>query len=140
MRQRGFTLVEQLALLVIIGILASLVLPKVGRGKLRSLHTACVHNVHNLGTALETYSNDSGGLYPPTLAVLLGGGTPVLKALPRCPSDDSSYEPGYEVNNVSRRFTVSCQGIHHKQLGNVQQGYPQFESSGSLNLEGPPDE
>lgn len=135
-RARGFTIVELLTILVILGILVTLIAPKLTRSRMRTFHTACLQNVHNLGTALQTYSNDHEGRFPTALAVLTEGGNPVMKALPGCPSDESSY--GYEVDADDHLFTVFCQGIHDRQMDDVQKGYPQFYSSGRLDGTGTP--
>ena len=134
-RKGGFTIVELLTILAILGILAAIIIPKLFRGRMRALHNACVQNVHNLGTAAQTYANDNGGLYPTSLDVLIQGQTPVMASLPLCPSNDSSY--GYAVGTADQHhFTIFCKGLHYQNLDDVKQGYPQFDSSGRLDASG----
>lgn len=137
-RPGGFTIVELLTILVILGLLAALIIPKLTRSRMRAFHSACIQNVHNLGTALQTYANDSEGQFPTGLAALIQGGSPIMKALPTCPSDDSGYVDGYEVNNGDGLYTLFCVGIHYRQLDDVAQGFPQFLSNGSLFPSGSP--
>ena len=127
-----------MVIVFIIGVLLAVVLPRLAFSRARATHTSCVSNVRILGTALQTYANDNDGRYPPTLGTLLDGSPPVLKALPVCPSDESSYETLYEVDNSTGHYTVACNGIHYRQVDGGQQGYPQFYSSGRLDPTGNP--
>jgi len=56
---RGFTLVELLVVIAIIAILASLLLPTLGRSKSKSEGTACANNIHQLSIAWSLYSEDN---------------------------------------------------------------------------------
>ncbi len=64
----GFTLVELLVVIVIIGILVSLLVPAVGAVRKVARNTATSAAITSIGTGLETFKADAklGGLYPPS--------------------------------------------------------------------------
>jgi len=59
----GFTLIELLVVIAVIAILAALLLPALHRGKVAALTVACKSNLHQWGTGLRMYVDDSKG-YP----------------------------------------------------------------------------
>ncbi len=72
-KRAGFTLIEVLLVVIIIGILAAVVVPKfAGRGKEAQIN-ACKTSIANISTAINLYEVDNGS-FPPTLQSLVTKG------------------------------------------------------------------
>ena len=63
--RKGFTLIELMIAMVIIGILLSLLLPGVFQGRDYALRTKCANNLHQIAIALLAYAKDNNGKFPP---------------------------------------------------------------------------
>jgi prepilin-type N-terminal cleavage/methylation domain-containing protein/prepilin-type processing-associated H-X9-DG protein len=69
----GFTLIEMLVVMGIIGILAALLLPAVNRGKLRAHQAVCINNLKQIGLAYQSFAHDHNGRFPTQVSVQDGG-------------------------------------------------------------------
>ncbi|MGV8125107.1 MAG: protein kinase [Candidatus Xenobiia bacterium LiM19] len=104
-------------------VLAAIVVPNFIRAPNQGVLTACKSNLKNIGTALEMYNTDNGGLYPKALSEV----TPnYLKTIPTCAAAGKvTYE--YITSEKSDAYTTFCSGHYHKK-SRVEANYPQYDS------------
>mgnify|MGYP000908881981 CR=1 FL=1 len=118
------------AILMFFVLIFFMTLPGFLRARAVGQLAACESNIKNIATALEMYSEDNKGYYPPSLEYLLSPtdsvspGTDYMKTLPLCPSSRLTYN--YIVNNNIPTFTLWCNEKNFHRNAGVSDGYPQY--------------
>lgn len=92
----GFTLVEIMIVIFIIGILISIAAPVFVQARESSRAKSCVSNLHEIESAKERWAMDTraGTSATPDTSDLI---TPYLRTFPMCPQTNTAYQ----INNIS---------------------------------------
>lgn len=109
-RQGGFTLLELLIVIVIIGILALLIIPNITSAPKKARDTQRKTDMKAVQKALEEYFV-SNNVYPTTAtwqADLTGGNPPILKAIPTDPKNASPYTYDYVAPTTTTYTLTGC--------------------------------
>ena len=109
-REDGFTLLELLIVIVIIGILALIIVPGLASGPKRARDTTRKADMRTVRNALETYYTDYntypvGGTYTNLSTALVPSS---LSALPADPKNTGSYVYGYQAYIGANQLGGNC--------------------------------
>ena len=103
-RAPGFTLVEIMIVVAIIGLLATIAIPNFVRARLKAQQNACINNLRQIDGAKQTWALESkaGPNTAPTILNIqpyMGRG--IMGTAPTCPADSaSSFPTSYNINDL----------------------------------------
>jgi len=123
-KQKGFTLLELLIVIVIIGILIALVLPNLISGPARARDSKRKTDMRDIRNGLEQYYNDNS-TYSADLTTLTTGSTPYVKSLPKDPKTgtDYPYTPSPAGGPTFSSYTLSAT-LENKNDKDIKTGTP----------------
>jgi len=123
--RRGFTMVEVIVVIAIIGVLAALLLPAVQAAREAARATQCFNNLRQLGVALHNY-HDAQSCFPPAVVwnggpgEPLGGGTLPVGAIDRVAI---GYSPANGPDRVLANWVIML--LPHLEQDNLYKGFNQ---------------
>lgn len=87
----GFSLMELLAVVVVLGIVAGLVLPRVSQSSRAAQERACLHNRTEIDITVERYYIHRGTWPADDLADIAADGDFLPDGIPTCPVSGQAY-------------------------------------------------
>ena len=108
LKKRGFTLVEIMIVVAIIGLLAAIAIPNFIKARQTAQTQACIANLRQIQGAKELYALDGGANTTPLMTPDLVSN--YIKSVPHCPANNLR---NYVVNDINNNPTCPEDATNH---------------------------
>jgi prepilin-type N-terminal cleavage/methylation domain-containing protein len=124
----GFTLIEIMIVVAIIGLLAAIAIPNFVHARTMAQQNACINNLRQIDAAKAQFALDnkvSPTAVPTDVQIQPYMGRGQNGALPFCPNDvTSSFDASYSVNNLQVAPTCNISSTNHVRAGDLKRFAP----------------